>query len=393
MKLVDRVATIVWKSRAYALTTLLVVLGSAANAATLLSPAPAFNGRVVRLEHAPRPEDRHWLVATALVPAGGKHANVYLADRDNAPFRQIGEISDPAFGSGLCCGTLYELPQQVGSLQAGTLLLAASVGKKTERMATRIYRSNDEGRSWSYLSEIRAAKPGGIWEPEFTVGRDGALILFFSDETDQAGHSQTIKKVRTYDGLQWRDMGYVVASAKQRDRPGMPVTRRLADGQWMMTYELGGPAHFIVYYRLSDDGWDWGGPIHVGSEIRLPNGAFPAHAPRFTVMPGGAILLVAQLIETPELKLGARNGRVLLVNSAGNPATPWRTIPAPVPVPDACSETCHPQHDWCPNYSSARLPSEDGTQVLEFASDWRGKECITSYAWAPWRSDTRSSAE
>jgi hypothetical protein len=126
----------------------------------------------------------------------------------------------------------------------------------------------------------------------------------------------------------------------------------------------------------------------------LPNGAFPAHAPRFTVMPGGAILLVAQLIETPELKLGARNGRVLLVNSAGNPATPWRTIPAPVPVPDACSETCHPQHDWwCPNYSSALLPSEDGTQVLEFASDWTGKECISSYAWAPWRSDIRFGAE
>jgi hypothetical protein len=75
MKLVDRVATIVWKSGAYALTTLLVVLGSAASATTLLSPAPAFNGRVVRLEHAPRPEDRHWLVATALVPL----------DRENGP--------------------------------------------------------------------------------------------------------------------------------------------------------------------------------------------------------------------------------------------------------------------------------------------------------------------
>jgi hypothetical protein len=111
-------------------------------------------------------------------------------------------------------------------------------------------------------------------------------------------------------------------------------------------------------------------------------------------MPGGAILLVAQLIETPELKLGARNGRVLLVNSAGNPATPWRTIPAPVPVPDACSETCQPHnYNWCPNYSSALLPAEDGTQVLEFASNWTGKECITSYAWASWRFDIRSSTE
>jgi hypothetical protein len=68
----------------------------------------------------------------------------------------------------------------------------------------------DESRSWSYLSDLRAAKPGGIWEPEFTVGRDGALILFFSDETDQAAHSQTIKKVRTYDGLYWRDMCAVI---------------------------------------------------------------------------------------------------------------------------------------------------------------------------------------
>ena len=130
MKSVDRVATIVWKSGAYVLTTLLVVLGSAASAATLLSPAPAFNGRVVRLEHASRPEERQWLVATALAPAGGKHANVYLTDRGNAPFRQIGEISDPAFGSGLCCGTLYELPQQVGSLQAGTLLWRRPSGRK-----------------------------------------------------------------------------------------------------------------------------------------------------------------------------------------------------------------------------------------------------------------------
>ena len=110
------------KILACALSVLMLAQGAHARAATLLSPAPAFNGRVVRLEHASRPEERQWLAATALVPAGGKHANVYLADRDNAPFRHIGEITDPEFGSGVCCGTLYEFPQQVGSLQAGTLL-------------------------------------------------------------------------------------------------------------------------------------------------------------------------------------------------------------------------------------------------------------------------------
>ncbi|WP_315753778.1 MULTISPECIES: sialidase family protein [unclassified Bradyrhizobium] len=244
-------------------------------------------------------------------------------------------------------------------------------------MSIHVYRSDDEGRSWTFLSNVQSPKRGRIWEPEFTVGKDGALILFYSDETE-AEYSQFIRKFRTYDGVHWQDPGYVVASEVQCDRPGMPVSRRLADGRWMMTYELCGPAHCIARYRLSDDGWNWADPADVGAEIRLSNGAFPAHAPRFTVAPNGAILLVAQLIETPALKPGARNGRVLLINEVGDPTTPWRTIPAPVPVPDACSETCE-AHQWCPNYSSSLLTASSGTEVLEFASDWTDRGCFSSY--------------
>jgi len=39
---------------------------------------------------------------------------------------------------------------------------------------------------------------------------------------DAAAHSQTIKKARSNDGLAWRDMGYVVASDIQSDRPVCP---------------------------------------------------------------------------------------------------------------------------------------------------------------------------
>ena len=209
-----------------ALSVLMVAAAPGAKAATLLSPEPAFYDRVVRLEHASSPDRRQQLVATAVASDGGMHANVYLADRGDAPFRQIGDIIAPDFASGLCCGTLYELPRRVVSLRAGTLLWAASVGKKSERMEIQIYRSDDEARSWSHLSEIRAAAPGGIWEPEFTVGSDGALIMFFSDETDPTQHSQTLKKVRTNDGLNWHDMGYVVASNVLNDRPGMAVTNK-----------------------------------------------------------------------------------------------------------------------------------------------------------------------
>lgn len=366
--------------------SLLCVIGFDAHAATLLDGKPAANARVVRLESAARAEDRGHLVVTAFALTGKKHVDVYLADRDDAPFQPIGRIDDPQFGSGACCGTLYELPQAVGTLRKGTLLWAASVGQNApdRRMTIKIYRSDDEGRTWSYLSQIKSPNQGGLWEPEFAVDRAGELVMFYSDETQHGEHSQMISKVRSNDGLTWRDLDHVVASRIQSDRPGMPVVHRLVDGRWMMSYELGGAARFITYYRLSEDGWNWGDPSYVGSEIRLPNGAFPAHAPRFTVMADGAILLVGQLIETRDLQLGARNGRVLLVNKAGNPATPWQTVPAPVPVPDACSESC-PSHQWCPNYSSALLPSENGAQVLEFASEWTDGKCLTSYAWAPWR--------
>lgn len=389
----QRLAIIVCKIIVAALPVFVMAPGPEARAATLLSPEPAYNARVVRLHYAVQPKQRSEMIVTAISPVGGPHIDVYAADRAGAAFRQIGAISDPQFATGLCCGTLYELPRPLGTLPQGTLLWAASVGQKPRYrpMAIKVYSSQDEGRTWRYLSEIRSPNKGGIWEPEFTLGRDGALIMFFSDETDQSRYSQTIKKVRTYDGVSWRDAGYVVASNVPRDRPGMPVVRVLSDGQYMMTYELGGPAQFIVYYRLSDDGWSWGDPANVGAAIRLPNGAFPAHTPRFTVMPDGAIVLTAQLIETPRLTPGARNGRVLLVNRAGNPATPWRTIPAPVPVPGACSETCR-KYQWCPNYSSAILPAEDGRKVLEFASNWTGTACITSYAWAPWRSAGQAGA-
>jgi hypothetical protein len=252
MPMQQRLMSIIGRTILGALSVLMVALGPGARAATLLTPEPAYNARVVRLQYAAQPQERSRMIVTATSPVGGPHIDVYAADQRGSPFRQIGTISDPRFTTGLCCGTLCELPRAVGTLPQGTLLWAASVGQKPEcrPMAIRIYDSEDEGRAWRYLSEITSPNKGGIWEPEFTVGRAGALIMFFSDETDQARYSQTIKKVRTYDGVNWRDMGYVVASDIRRDRPGMPVVRLLSDGQYMMTYELGGPAQFIVYYRL-----------------------------------------------------------------------------------------------------------------------------------------------
>lgn len=75
--------------------------------------------------------------------------------------RSAGWISDPVFTTGVCCGTLYELPRSVGSLREGTLLWAGS-NTADKHMAIRVYRRDDEGRSWSFLGEVQNPRPGQI---------------------------------------------------------------------------------------------------------------------------------------------------------------------------------------------------------------------------------------
>jgi hypothetical protein len=158
-----------------------LILAPPARAASLLSPQPAFYDRLTRLENPIRADERGRIVATATAPAGGMHVDVFKGDPSGASFSLIGKIADPSFASGLCCGTVFELPRQTGALPPGTLLWAGSVGAHTadKRMAIKVFRSEDEGVSWCYLSEVTTPNAGGLWEPEFAVAADGALVMFF----------------------------------------------------------------------------------------------------------------------------------------------------------------------------------------------------------------------
>jgi hypothetical protein len=94
-------------------------------------------------------------------------------------------------------------------------------------MVLKIYKSADQGATWSYLSNYAAASSprsvaGGLWEPSFTIAGDGALVCFYSDET-QPNHSQLLNHTRSYDGVHWQAPTYVIASNIPQDRPGMAV--------------------------------------------------------------------------------------------------------------------------------------------------------------------------
>lgn len=357
---------------------------SVASTGTPLREGTGLYPRAVRLAHSGSANGR---VLASVVTFDGDNGlgSIHESTDDGATFRQVGSVRDPesTSGQGLCCATLFELPRPVGALPAGTLLWASSAGQDEadRRMALRVWRSNDLGRSWSYLSTCATASgTGGLWEPEFSVAADGALVCHYADETD-AGHSQKLAAARSYDGVHWQDRRDTVASDWSADRPGMPVVRRLPNGTYFMSFEIcnpGGQYQCVVHYRTSADGWDWGAPAFLGHRPETVDGKYFRAAPTIAWAPApdggpnGRILLVGQQLLNRDGTPATESGRTILVNTE-NGSGPWYEIEAPVRV-------ANPTANYCQNYSSPLLPSVDGRRVLEIATDWDGDVCRAYFA-------------
>jgi hypothetical protein len=350
---------------------------------TPLSSGTALYARVLRLSHNSVSSKNGTIVASVTAfPNGNTEEDIY-ASSDGVSFSQIGAVTDADFSGGLCCGTLYELPSQVGALAPGTLLWAGSVGQSSasKPMQLKIYQSADQGKTWSYLSSCATATKlasigGGLWEPQFAVANDGALVCFYSDET-QAGHSQLIHQVRSYDGINWQDSTFTIASTIQSDRPGMVVTTLLPSGLYFMSYELCGAAGCTVFSRTSSDGWNWGDATNMGTKVATATGQYFEHAPTNAWAPSatsakGTILLIGQIMFESSGAVSSGNGKTIFTNHSADGSGAWSTMASPVQVPTAYD-------NYCPNYSSPLLPSTDGISVLEFASDYVGATCTMYY--------------
>lgn len=346
------------------------LIGTTATAQTKLSSDPHGYPRVRLL-----PSGEILASGTAF---GTSSISILSSTNTGVSFSKVGQITDPDFADGLCCGTIFRLPQTVGSLAPGTLLWAGSVRQNVanRRMKIKVYESNDNGRNWTYLSAIAAPNTGGLWEPDFFMANDGALVMVYSDETMSGTYSQRLMKTRTYNGVNWVDAGNLVASTIKADRPGMAFVSKLANGDRIMTYELYGPAACTVFYKTSTDGWNWGPAANVGSAIRLSDGRYFAHAPTNKVMPDGALLVVGQLLMNANNTIAAGNGTVIFKSASGSPAGPWKTIAAPVPVPGATNRPCV-------NYSSSLLPISGGTRLLEIAGRLDSNVCYLYFGTGP----------
>ena len=362
---------------------------------TLLQTTWSAYPRLVRLGHQDDPARNGRIVASLTEQDGGSpQAGFHISDDDGATFRRGGTLRDPTFAGGLCCGTLFEVPRAVGVLPAGTLLYAASAGQDRAGVAMEqpIFRSDDGGATFRRIGGATCGRAGvprrpgadgsGIWEPEFLVAADGSLACIFSDET-HPGHSQVLQITRTVDGLTWTAPRVVVAGTDAADRPGMAVVRRLPDGRYAMSFERCSTRRLdcTAHLRFSADGLDWGAPEASGAQPRTADGLLLRHAPTMVPVPGsggaeGTLLLIGQLVAVENGGIdAASNGQSMFVNDRSDGSGAWRLAASPIGL-----ATAPATGNWCQNYSTALLPSADGTRLLMLQTDFGADgRCLARY--------------
>lgn len=185
---------------------------------------------------------------------------VYESTNNGQSWSQVGSVADTHKSWGMRWEpVLYQLPQAIGSMAAGTLLCAGNC-VPSDRSACEIdlYKSTDEGKTWSYVSTVAAGASANcgsdpVWEP-FLMVANNKLICYYSDERDSA-HSQKISHQTSTDGVNWGSAVNDVALSDSSQRPGMPVVAKMPNGSYIMTYEIVGLGG--AYYQTSSNPESW----------------------------------------------------------------------------------------------------------------------------------------
>lgn len=197
---------------------------------------------------------------------GGTRLQVFKSTDNCRSWTLISTIADN--NRDLDNGQIIQLPN-------GELRMAARSVRWQESYTILIYRSTDGGRNWSYISTMdeNHGAPGelgnpdkGIYEPHFILLDDGALACFYANEkhvTENPSYSQIISEKISYDGgYTWSSEIWVAWNpSNSRSRPGMPVITKMANGRYIVVFEVVGPEGGKIYYKTSNDGKTWSSGI------------------------------------------------------------------------------------------------------------------------------------
>ena len=137
---------------AFLLTAPAVVLSQPASGTALsgsfstqTGDAPYF--RLIRLAHG---TNNGTLVASESLVGNGITANIWQSTNNGSSWTQVTTVPVPSGSTELGGAELFEMPQTVGSLAAGTLLYAATYQVGSLRKIE-IYESANAGSTWTNL--------------------------------------------------------------------------------------------------------------------------------------------------------------------------------------------------------------------------------------------------
>lgn len=207
----------------------------------------------------------------------------YKSSDNGATWSQVSTL-DPSDYSGLSRDKmgmvgLYVLPQALGQYPAGTILFATSDWNQNSEYCIHIWRSTDNGLTWTLHSNLapRGTSSASVWEPEFAISSDGRLVCYYSDER-QPGYDQCLaQEISSDGGVTWSDYSIIVGVCdpdwvRGEDeslwRPGMPRVTQLSNGTYFMAYENIAAGHGgKITCRTSTDGINWGEPTALGTVV------------------------------------------------------------------------------------------------------------------------------
>ena len=275
---------------------------------------------------------------------------IYRSTNGGSTWSFVTNITDTTLGTKRKCQpTLYELPQAVGNLAAGTLLLAGNfepMDQSTTNLV--VYKSTNCGSSWTYMSTIDTGGPAvydpspssttsAVWEPSFCIDDYGHLVCYYSDERQKADDVlQACCLKYTSNGTSWSALVNVTAIDNQNDRPGMITVSPLPNGTYIATYEVVNKPSLnqnssVVYYKFSDDGITWD-EDDLGTQVFTADGISIGSSPFVKWVdaggPNGMIIIGSkwQVASNGDIMDGGQNFFVNYNLGQGY----WERLPQPV---------------------------------------------------------------
>ncbi len=282
---------------------------------TGIDPAPNYP-RVIQLQFSGTHNGRMYATfehAEVQAP----NFRIFESNDSGETWKSLSALTDTQNGWGMRYQPfLYELPEAIGDMPAGTILCAGnSIPTDMSKTKIDLYKSTDQARTWTFVSSVASggrANPDGnhdpVWEP-FLLVADGKLICYYSDERDPE-HNQKIVHQTSSDGVNWGEVIEDVALPTQTLRPGMPVVTRMSTGRYIMVYEVVGLPVTATFFQTSDDPTKW---QSASQGTKISDGGAP-----FVATLADGTLVVSEL----------DNDR-LLVNSS-NAAGAWKAMESPL---------------------------------------------------------------